>query len=352
MLTGNVVGLGEGRRVPLGMMRLKAQTPSQSILQVLQSLAVNTRGVGDTPLEANPTTRSRARRETTGETPATCDGGARERVRGRYHHRDGEDGKWWRSLPVSDFFSRFWSEEGLNHNRALSQISSSQSAARLMAGDGAERVVRGFALMHDDAMEVTANAESDDPPTEKDTPMADASGSRGFASPSNDKDKDKDGAGRPFRSRKPKPKSTRICALCPSQKASAPYGLSAHVEPSIARGGTIPPPMGEFAGPFLKDKNNIKTTYAHQNCIMWCPEVYFCANKDGLKHVEDGLKRGNKLKCAHCGKKGAAVGCMLPACNRTYHLKCGAYSLSQIQTPDCSQPLDERTTGNVSGVLW
>jgi len=192
----------------------------------------------------------------------------------------------------------------------------------LMAGDGAERVVRGFALMHDDAMEVTANAESDDPPTEKDTPMADASGSRGFASPSNDKDKDKDGAGRPFRSRKPKPKSTRICALCPSQKASAPYGLSAHVEPSIARGGTIPPPMGEFAGPFLKDKNNIKTTYAHQNCIMWCPEVYFCANKDGLKHVEDGIKRGNKLKCAHCGKKGAAVGCMLPACNRTYHLKC------------------------------
>ena len=83
-----------------------------------------------------------------------------------------------------------------------------------------------------------------------------------------------------------------------------------------------PPPMGEFAGPFIKDKNSIKTTYAHQNCIMWCPEVYFCAKLERLKHVEEAIKRGKQLKCSHCGKKGAAVGCTLPSCNRTYHLKC------------------------------
>ena len=80
--------------------------------------------------------------------------------------------------------------------------------------------------------------------------------------------------------------------------------------------------MGEVAGPFIKDKNSIKTTYAHQNCIMWCPEVYFCAKLERLKHVEDAIKRGKQLKCSHCGKKGAAVGCTLPSCNRTYHLKC------------------------------
>ena len=117
-------------------------------------------------------------------------------------------------------------------------------------------------------------------------------------------------------------KTTRVCALCPTAKGDGPAGLLAHVDPAVDRGGVAPPPMGDFAGPFLPDKNGIKHTWAHQNCILWCPEVYFDARLERLKHVEEAIKRGKQLKCSHCGRKGAAVGCTLPSCARTYHLAC------------------------------
>jgi len=73
----------------------------------------------------------------------------------------------------------------------------------------------------------------------------------------------------------------------------------------------VAPPMGAFAGPFLMDRNGLASQWAHQSCIMWCPEVYFDANKGRLRHVEAALKRGRSLKCAHCDLKGATVGCTL-----------------------------------------
>ena len=197
----------------------------------------------------------------------------------------------------------------------MREAAAARVAAALTASGGDARV--------SDAME--ADARSGDPETR----VGDARDARGaFTTPS----RDPSGVGKgPSRSpavrlstpsRQRPLKTTRVCAICPTAKGDGPAGLLVHVEPLLDRGGVAPPPMGDFAGPFLPDKNGIKHTWAHQNCIMWCPEVYFDARLERLKHVEEAIKRGKQLKCTHCGRKGAAVGCALPSCNRTYHLKC------------------------------
>ena len=194
----------------------------------------------------------------------------------------------------------------------MREAAATRVAAALMASEGDARV--------SDAME--EDARSGDPGTR----VEDARGERGaFTTPSRDPS-----AVGPARSpahrlstpRQRPVKTTRVCALCPTAKGDGPAGLLAHVDPAVDRGGVAPPPMGDFAGPFLPDKNGIKHTWAHQNCILWCPEVYFDARLERLKHVEEAIKRGKQLKCSHCGRKGAAVGCTLPSCARTYHLAC------------------------------
>lgn len=188
----------------------------------------------------------------------------------------------------------------------MREAAAARVAAALTASGGDARV--------SDAME--ADARSGDPETR----VGDARDARGaFTTPS----RDPSGVGKgPSRSpavrlstpsRQRPLKTTRVCAICPTAKGDGPAGLLVHVEPLLDRGGVAPPPMGDFAGPFLPDKNGIKHTWAHQNCIMWCPEVYFDARLERLKHVEEAIKRGKQLKCAHCGRKGAAVGCTLPS---------------------------------------
>lgn len=39
--------------------------------------------------------------------------------------------------------------------------------------------------------------------------------------------------------------------------------------------------------------------------------------------VRRELKRGARLKCVYCKKKGATVGCARQACKKSYHLPCG-----------------------------
>ncbi|GKA78274.1 BRCA1-associated RING domain protein 1, partial [Tanacetum coccineum] len=76
-----------------------------------------------------------------------------------------------------------------------------------------------------------------------------------------------------------------------------------------------------------------KVTYVHEKCIAWCPQIYF---KDGIvQNLETEIERANKLKCSSCGKKGAALGCYMNSCKRTYHVPC-AYDI-----PDCRWECDE-----------
>lgn len=50
------------------------------------------------------------------------------------------------------------------------------------------------------------------------------------------------------------------------------------------------------------------------------PQVYFVG--DNVKNLKAELARGAKLKCSRCGLKGAALGCYVRSCRRSYHFPC------------------------------
>lgn len=43
---------------------------------------------------------------------------------------------------------------------------------------------------------------------------------------------------------------------------------------------------------------------------------------DRVENLKEELARGTKLKCSRCGQKGAALGCYMRSCRRTYHVPC------------------------------
>ena len=43
------------------------------------------------------------------------------------------------------------------------------------------------------------------------------------------------------------------------------------------------------------------------------------------------VKRGARLKCVYCKRKGATVGCSRPQCKKSYHLPCGEANRSLQQ---------------------
>ncbi|XP_049411850.1 BRCA1-associated RING domain protein 1 [Solanum stenotomum] len=63
-----------------------------------------------------------------------------------------------------------------------------------------------------------------------------------------------------------------------------------------------------------------KAIPVHMKCIDWAPQVYY----DGeiIKNLEAELARASKLKCSGCGLKGAALGCLVKSCRRSYHMPC------------------------------
>ncbi|XP_071706913.1 BRCA1-associated RING domain protein 1-like isoform X2 [Rutidosis leptorrhynchoides] len=68
--------------------------------------------------------------------------------------------------------------------------------------------------------------------------------------------------------------------------------------------------------------------------MFMTPRIFFNAN--GLiQNLESEVARANKLKCSHCGKKGAGLGCYSERCQRSYHVPC-AY-----ETSDCRWGFDE-----------
>ena len=51
-------------------------------------------------------------------------------------------------------------------------------------------------------------------------------------------------------------------------------------------------------------------------------EVYFDARVEKLKKLETALGRAKQIACAWCKGRGAAIGCAVEACPRSYHLEC------------------------------
>lgn len=62
------------------------------------------------------------------------------------------------------------------------------------------------------------------------------------------------------------------------------------------------------------------TIHVHAVCIEWAPQVYYVG--ETVKNLNAELARGAKLKCSKCGLKGAALGCYLKSCKRSYHAPC------------------------------
>ncbi|KAF3495303.1 hypothetical protein DY000_02058271 [Brassica cretica] len=60
--------------------------------------------------------------------------------------------------------------------------------------------------------------------------------------------------------------------------------------------------------------------HVHSACIEWAPQVYY--EGDIVKNLKAELARGMKIKCTKCSLKGAALGCYVKSCRRSYHVPC------------------------------
>ncbi|KAH7669756.1 BRCT domain-containing protein [Dioscorea alata] len=96
------------------------------------------------------------------------------------------------------------------------------------------------------------------------------------------------------------------CAFCHSFKITDLTGLMQH-----------------YVGERLAEKHQpsqANSIHAHQKCVDWAPQVYYEGNK--VVNLEAEVLRASKLKCGKCGKKGAALGCFLEKCKKSYHVPC------------------------------
>ncbi|XVF21531.1 hypothetical protein REPUB_Repub12eG0098100 [Reevesia pubescens] len=88
--------------------------------------------------------------------------------------------------------------------------------------------------------------------------------------------------------------------------------------------------ISEATGPMLHYANGKPVTgdaafcsnviHVHSLCIEWAPQVYYV--NESVKNLRQELARGAKLKCSRCGLKGAALGCYVKSCRRSYHFPC------------------------------
>ncbi|XP_057798173.1 BRCA1-associated RING domain protein 1 [Salvia miltiorrhiza] len=104
-----------------------------------------------------------------------------------------------------------------------------------------------------------------------------------------------------------------ICALCHSSKITEGTGRMLH----YAGGKEVARSQAAYSN----------TIPVHTKCIEWAPQVYFV--DDTIVNLESEIARASKLKCSGCGLKGAALGCFVKSCRRSYHVPCA------VEVPDC-----------------
>ncbi|GAB4830076.1 hypothetical protein Ancab_019717 [Ancistrocladus abbreviatus] len=104
-----------------------------------------------------------------------------------------------------------------------------------------------------------------------------------------------------------------ICAFCQSWKITEYTGQMLH----YANGNPV---EGDEAA-----CSNV--IHVHRRCIEWAPQIYF--KDDTVKNLNKELSRGAKLKCGHCGLKGAALGCYVKSCRKSFHVPCA------LNVPEC-----------------
>ncbi|AEE27646.1 breast cancer associated RING 1 [Arabidopsis thaliana] len=97
-----------------------------------------------------------------------------------------------------------------------------------------------------------------------------------------------------------------ICGFCQSARVSEATGEMLH----YSRGRPVD-------GDDIFRSNVI---HVHSACIEWAPQVYY--EGDTVKNLKAELARGMKIKCTKCSLKGAALGCFVKSCRRSYHVPC------------------------------
>ena len=107
----------------------------------------------------------------------------------------------------------------------------------------------------------------------------------------------------------------RTCEVCPSHKRnSRPKKVLKRCYDALD--------ADEWIGPISLDGRDTKPRYAHQVCALWCPEIYFDARSEKLKRCAEAFKRAKQIACSWCKNRGAAIGCGIEECPRSYHLIC------------------------------
>jgi len=76
---------------------------------------------------------------------------------------------------------------------------------------------------------------------------------------------------------------------------------------------------------------------AHYFCLLFSSGLgQRGEEKEGVKgflaeDIKREVRRGARLKCVYCRKKGATVGCAEQVCKKSYHLNCGNKHNSLLQ---------------------
>ncbi|CAN1270281.1 BRCA1-associated RING domain protein 1 [Linum perenne] len=98
----------------------------------------------------------------------------------------------------------------------------------------------------------------------------------------------------------------KVCGFCHFSKISENTGPMMHyVDGKVVDGC---------------EANVSNAVHVHRICIDWAPQVYF--EGETIKNLKEELARGAKLKCSGCGRKGAALGCYVKSCRKSYHVPC------------------------------
>ncbi|GFY99548.1 breast cancer associated RING 1 [Actinidia rufa] len=100
--------------------------------------------------------------------------------------------------------------------------------------------------------------------------------------------------------------SDSICAFCQSFALTDRTGPMLH----YVNGKEV---VGDAA-------TNSNVIHAHKICIEWTPQAYFVG--ETVKNLKAEVARAAKLKCSSCGLKGAALGCLVKSCRKSYHVPC------------------------------
>ena len=64
-----------------------------------------------------------------------------------------------------------------------------------------------------------------------------------------------------------------------------------------------------------------KVYKVHSQCLTWAPLAYE-SKEGGWLNVATEVARARRLRCSSCGLHGAALGCEVKACRRSFHVPC------------------------------